>query len=179
MREMISVALVLALMLFSAAAAPSGAADKCAAQKKGLDDAWAEFVKLDAKVAKAAEAFRLAKEIEIAADRAFLEALQAVEKATADWKAAINVARDCIAKNPETKCKIEIQAARDAVKVLAKAEAHRDNCEQNMHDAPWKVQEKLGALDAANKAWSKGRDKAADALLDYIKCYLGAKLFAQ
>jgi len=179
MRKTMAVSLVFVFVLVAAAAAPTGAAEKCDAQKKTLDDAWANFVALDAKVAKANEAFRLDKEIEIAADRAFLEANKAVEKATADWKAAIKVARDCIAKNPETKCKIEIQAARDAVKVLAKAEAHRDKCEQDMHEAPWNVQEKQAAMDAAKKDWREAREKAVNAMLDYIKGYLGAKIFAQ
>jgi hypothetical protein len=172
MRKTMAVSLVFVFALVAAAAAPTGAAGKCDALKKAFDDAWANKEALDAKLAAATEAFRLAKEYENVVDTAWLNALKAVEKANAEWKAAVQAARDCIAKNPITKCKIEIQASVDAIKALNRAQEYCDKCEGDMHAAPWKVREKQNEMDAVKKARDEARAKAAAAFLDYVKCLL-------
>jgi hypothetical protein len=176
MQKAFSVALALVLMLVAAVAAPAGAADKCDALKKAFDDAWANMEALDAKLAKATEAFRLAKEMENAADSAFAEAIKAEAKAHEDWKAAVKAAKDCLAKNRAKKCVTEIDASVDANKAWGKAQEWLIKMEGEQLSAPWKVRDKQNEMDAVKKARGEARDKAAAAFLDYVKCLLSLGL---
>jgi hypothetical protein len=170
MRKTTSLIFLILLLLATAAVVPIRAADKCDALKADLDAAWASYIEAEDNSAAAEESFRLALERQVAADNAYAEATRAVQKATAEWKTAVQQLYTCLAKRTATKCKIESQAVRDAFDAMKNAEQHQDEMALEIGAAQMSVDEARGNLKAAKGAAKAAREDYLKALAAFAAC---------
>jgi hypothetical protein len=170
MRKTTSLIFSIVLLLATAAVAPVGAADICDPLKAELDAAWARYIEAEDNVAAAEESFRLALERQVAADNAYAEATRAVQKATAEWKTAVQQLYACLAKRSATKCKVESQAVRETFDTMKKAEQHQDEMAFEIGAAQMSVDEARENLKAAKADAKTAREEYLKALAAFADC---------
>jgi hypothetical protein len=167
-RGLTSLALVLLLAIM--AFAPVGAQERCSGERATMREALQKFIEANQGLQDACDNFHLALERQRAAEGALEECLAALKKSTAAWRAAIKRARACLAKHPDEKCQPEIQAARDAVKIVARDEKEVDRFAFEIGNAEMNVDLAQKAVDAAQANAEAARENYNKAAAAHSEC---------
>ena len=164
--------LVLALVLLFTMTAITHAADKCASQEAAVDAALSRYNQAGDDVAKALESLRLAKELGVAAENAYAEAVRAVTKTTAEWKAAVKQLYACLrlARKNKSKCSAQEQAAKDAFAAMKQMEDLQDRMAFEIGNSQFGIEDARAKLKDAQNAAKKARQDYLDALDAWGKC---------